>query len=80
MKTLAFVIGVGIGFLIGSRAGSGPYAELEQKVRALRRQPEVESAVEHVKEAASRQVTDVVDKVNDKVNEKVPPPSTRVSV
>ena len=31
MKKLAFVIGLGLGFILGSKAGSGPYRELEDK-------------------------------------------------
>ena len=67
MKKLLFVIGLGIGFLLGSRAGTGPYQELEQKVRELRHRPEVEEAVGRAKEAASEQVTEVAERVNEKL-------------
>jgi hypothetical protein len=77
MKKLVFVIGVGVGFILGSKAGRGPYEGLEEKVRSLRERPEVEEAVERAKGAANEQVTEVVDKVN----EKVPPrPSRGVAV
>jgi hypothetical protein len=76
MKKLAFVIGLGVGFILGSRAGSGPYRELEGKVRGLRNRPEVDDAVERAKAAANEQVTEAVAKVN----EKLPPPTKQVSV
>lgn len=77
MKKLAFVIGLGIGFILGSRAGSGPYRELEGKLHALRNRPEVDEAVERTKVAANERVTEVVDKVNEKLP---PPPPKEVRV
>ena len=73
MKKVTFVIGLGVGFILGSRAGSGPYRELEDKVRALRNRPEVDDAVERTKSAANEGVTEVVEKVN----EKLPPPASK---
>ncbi len=67
MKKLAFVIGLGLGFILGSKAGSGPYRELEDKVRALRNRPEIDEAVERAKEAANDKVTDAAEKVNEKL-------------
>lgn len=66
MKKLAFLIGVGIGFLLGSRTGTGPYRELEAKVRKVTNRPEVQDAVETTKGAAVRQVTDTVNRVSDR--------------
>jgi hypothetical protein len=76
MKKLSFVIGLGLGFILGSRAGSGPYRELETKVRTLRNRPDVDEAVERAKGAANDHVTGVVEKVN----EKLPPATKEVSV
>ncbi len=76
MKKLAFVIGLGVGFVLGSKAGSGPYEELEGKVRSLRHRPDVEQVVDRAKSAASEQVTEVVEKVNAKL----PTPSKEVAV
>lgn len=67
MKKLVFVIGLGLGFILGSKAGSGPYEGLEQKVRALRSRPEVDDAIERARGAANQQVTEVVEKVNEKL-------------
>jgi hypothetical protein len=73
MKKLAFAFGLGIGFVLGSKAGSGPYQRLEEKVRALRQRPEVDEAVARAKQAADEQVTGAIEKVN----EKMPPPPTK---
>jgi hypothetical protein len=66
MKKLAFLIGVGIGFLLGSKTGTGPYEQLETKVRSIANQPDVRDAVETSKEAAIHQVTETVNKVSDR--------------
>jgi hypothetical protein len=76
MKKLAFVIGLGVGFVLGSKAGSGPYEELQRKVRSLRHRPDVEQVVVRAKGAASEQVTEVVEKVNAKL----PTPPKEVAV
>jgi hypothetical protein len=65
MKKLPFIAGIGVGFLLGSRAGSGPYEELEHKVRSLRHRPDVEDTIARARDAASDQVSEVVEKVND---------------
>jgi hypothetical protein len=49
MKKLVFLIDVGVGFLLGSKAGTGPYRELETKVRSITNRPEVRDAVERRK-------------------------------
>jgi hypothetical protein len=76
MKKWTFMIGIGIGFILGSKAGSGPWDRLEEKVRSLKQRPEVEEAVDRVKGAASQQVTEVARTVN----EKLPPTSKEVVV
>jgi hypothetical protein len=67
MKKLVFVIGVGVGFLLGSKAGTGPYQELGSRVRSITKRPEVRDAVETTKEAAADHVAQVVNKVSDRV-------------
>lgn len=66
MKKLAFVIGVGVGFLLGSKTGSGPYQGFETKVRSLVSRPQVRDAVETTREVAGDQVTQVVSKASDR--------------
>ena len=70
MKKLAFVIGVGVGFLLGSKTGktgSGPYRGLETRVRSFVNRPEVQSAVEAAEEVAADQVTQVVSKSSNRI-------------
>jgi 2',3'-cyclic-nucleotide 2'-phosphodiesterase (5'-nucleotidase family) len=67
MKKLAFVIGVGVGFLLGSKTGSGPYRGLETRVRSFVNRPEVQSAVEAAEKVAADQVTQVVGKSSDRI-------------
>ena len=66
MKKLAFLIGVGIGFLLGSKTGTGPYEQLETKVRSITNRPEVRDAVETTKEAAVHQVTETANRISDR--------------
>ena len=68
MKKLSFLLGLGIGFLVGSRAGSGPYQRLEETVRSAARRPEVRDVVDKTKEAAHNQVAETVDNVADKLS------------
>jgi predicted Fe-Mo cluster-binding NifX family protein len=67
VKKLSFLIGLGVGFLLGSKAGTGPYQELETKVRSIANRPDVREAVETTKEAAVQQATDVVSKVSNRI-------------
>jgi hypothetical protein len=68
VKKLSFLLGLGIGFLLGSRAGSRPYQQLEAKVRSAARRPEVQDVVARTKEAVHSQVAEAVDNVGDKVS------------
>lgn len=67
MKKLVFVLGLGIGFLLGSKVGPGPYKDLEDKVRSLRERPDVDRAVGRVKAVVGEQATEAVEKVNEKL-------------
>jgi hypothetical protein len=63
MRKITFVLGAGIGFILGSRTGRGPYQQLETKVRAFARRPEVQDTTGQLKESAKGQAAAVVDKV-----------------
>ena len=67
MKKLAFLIGLGVGFLLGSKTGTGPYQELEARVRSIANRPEVRDTVETTKDAAGEQVREAVSKVSDRL-------------
>jgi hypothetical protein len=55
VRKTAFLVGAGIGFILGSRTGRGPYQQLESKVREVTRRPEVQSKVEQLKDTAKSQ-------------------------
>ncbi|HXW82210.1 MAG TPA: hypothetical protein VEJ84_22115 [Acidimicrobiales bacterium] len=59
MKKLLFLVGMAVGFVLGSRAGRGPYEELENRARQLRGLPPVQRVADQVGRSA-RQVADQV--------------------
>ena len=68
MKKLYFLVGVGVGFLLGSRVGREPYEKLEAQVRQLAGRPEVKDAVNTMTEKAS----DLTDSASAAVTQMVP--------
>jgi hypothetical protein len=68
MKKLVFLFGAAVGFLLGSKVGHEPYAQVEKKVRELADRPEVQNAVETAKGAAYERVDQVTDKMNEKTS------------
>lgn len=67
MKKMVFLLGVGAGFILGSRAGAGPYRELEQRARTVLHRPEVQATVENAKGAAKVQAAQAVQQVNERI-------------
>ena len=67
MKKLTLLIGAGVGFVLGSRAGKGPYMQLEMKVRKIAGRPEVQEKIDQVKSAAQEQATSVAATVGEKL-------------
>ena len=53
MKKLIFLTGLAIGFVVGSRAGRGPYESLERTARQVADDPEVQRRASEAKEKAS---------------------------
>jgi hypothetical protein len=69
MKKLWLLVGVGLGFILGSKAGREPYERIEEKVREVSGRPEVKHAV-HVVTERSEDVADTVLQVaSDKVDD-----------
>ena len=62
IRKTTFLLGGGIGFILGSRMGRGPYQQLETKVRAIARRPAVQDTAERLTNAAKEQAAAVVDK------------------
>ena len=67
MKKFSFLLGVGVGFVLGSRAGSQPYEHLEAEVRKVAGRPETQRAVDQVKSLARKQADTAVHKIGNKL-------------
>jgi hypothetical protein len=68
MWKLPLVIGGAVGFVLGSRAGRGPYEQLEKRARRLVGQPQVQRVADQVGESAkyiTDQVTESAKQVAD---------------
>ena len=63
MGKATFLLGAGIGFILGSRTGRGPYQQLDTKVREFTRRPEVQDKAGQLKDAAKKQASAVAGKV-----------------
>ena len=68
MKKLSFLIGIGIGFLLGSRSGRGAYESVESKVREFMGQDQVQGTIDQVKTAAHDQIDNATDRVTQRVS------------
>ena len=63
MKKLIFLSGAILGFVLGSKAGPQPYAQIEKKLRELANRPEVQDAVEKTKSAVHEHTHQISDKM-----------------
>lgn len=66
MKKFIFLAGLAIGFVVGSRAGRGPYESLERSARQVADDPEVQRRATQAKETASRVAQDTAGTVKEK--------------
>lgn len=69
MKKFIFLSGLAIGFVIGSRAGRGPYESLERTARQVADDPEVQRRASQAKETATRVAQDTASTVKEKAPE-----------
>jgi hypothetical protein len=67
MKKLMFLIGVAVGFLLGSKVGHEPYAQMEKMLREFTDRPDVQGAMDKARGAAQEQVGHFSEKVSDKL-------------
>jgi len=77
MKTrLAFVIGAGVGYVLGTRAGRGQFEKIKTMAKDLWQDPRVQQQVTDLEDAASRfakeQGTALKDKAVDAVKAYTP--------
>jgi hypothetical protein len=76
MKRLWFLVGIGAGFLLGSRAGTGPYQQIEANIRKFAGQPEVQGTVNQVRDVVQDKVNESAGRISDTLpngEEKSPP-------
>ncbi len=69
MRRLWLLLGVGIGFILGSRAGREPYERVQTKLRQVSRRPEVKDAVDQISGQAEDVAETVLSVANDKVDD-----------
>ncbi len=69
MKKWILLFGVAVGFVLGSRAGRGPYKQIEGKVREVGARPEVQKAIKTVTRRAHEQTGDIASTVHDRVSD-----------
>jgi gas vesicle protein len=68
VKKLSFLMGVGVGFLLGSRSGRSTYEKVERKIREFLGQDQIQGTIDQVKDATD-QLRDVAhDRVNDETD------------
>ena len=67
MRKLTILIGLAVGFMLGSRAGREPYEKFQQRVRRLRQKPEVQDTVASMRDEVTGRAGDLADKVTSKV-------------
>ena len=78
IRKLTLAIGFGAGYVLGAKAGTERYDQIEAKVRELLGQPAVQDFTSNVSSTASAAADKAKATVNDKVSavgDKVSPPS-----
>jgi hypothetical protein len=68
MSKVMLLLGVAVGFVLGSRAGRRPYEQLEATVRRIAARPEVQSTVDQAKSAVQEKADVALRKVGDTVS------------
>lgn len=79
MKKAWFVTGAALGFILGSKAGTGPYDALEEKVREFTGRVDVRGAMDQVGGAVQDQAQELVDTANERLSDVADLVSDRIS-
>jgi hypothetical protein len=69
MKKWILLLGIAVGFVLGSKAGRGPYMQIEGKVRDVRARPEVQKAIKTVTGRAKEQAADMASTLHDQTSD-----------
>ncbi|WP_208008512.1 YtxH domain-containing protein [Agromyces protaetiae] len=62
---ILFVVGLGVGYVLGTRAGRERYNQIERAAKSVWNQPVVQQGVDQVKDFAKARVGDLGDKALD---------------
>jgi hypothetical protein len=71
MKKLTLLVGVGIGYELGTRAGRERYEQIRGSVKKLASNPTVQSAAGKAQETVTSQTSAAASAVADKVSDKM---------
>lgn len=63
MSKLTWLIAGGVGYLLGSRAGRGPYEKFSAQADRIMQNPRVQEGTEQAKSAVKRKADEVADSV-----------------
>jgi gas vesicle protein len=85
MKKFTFLVGMATGFIVGSRAGRGPYEQLERSVRQAINHPKVQKTLhsaadgaESIRNAALDATTGAIDDASDVATTAIDETSKRI--
>ena len=67
MRKMTFVLGVGVGYVLGTRSGRARYDQMVTKAREVADRPEVRTVAGKVTGAVQEKVTMAQSKVGDKL-------------
>ncbi len=67
MYKFSFLVGAGLGFVLGSKLGTGPYEQLQSMIAEVLRRPEVQGKVEQMRSTAKEQMSAAVQKASAKI-------------
>jgi hypothetical protein len=82
---ILFLVGLGLGYVLGTRRGRQGYIDIKDRVRSISRNPTVQKTVDTVRSAAedkapaaAAKVEDVADKAQQKIDESIDIAEARV--
>lgn len=68
MRKVMILIAGTLGFILGSRAGRGPYDRLTGTLARMRRRPEVQGVVDSVQDQVEQRSTELSSKLQSKID------------
>ncbi len=72
MSKLSLIAGLGVGYVLGARAGHERYEQIKAGAQRIARDPRVQSAADKAAEQARAQADSAAQTVKEKVQESVP--------